>query len=126
MLCIDTSSFIAYLEGASGRDVDLVDQAFADHVGILAPVTVTELLSDPQLDVTVRRTILDLPVLTIVDGHWERAGLLRAKLLRIGHKARLADALIAQSCLDHNATLVTRDGDFKIFKRLAGLKLLEG
>jgi len=39
-------------------------------------------------------------------------------------RARLADTLIAQSCLDHDVALVTRDGDFRHFARVARLKLL--
>jgi predicted nucleic acid-binding protein len=124
MLCIDTSSLIAYLQGAAGPDVDLVDRAFLDEVGIVSPVTITELLSDPNLSRSVRELILQLPVLPITDGFWERAGMLRAKLLRSGHKAKLADTLIAQNCLDHGATLLTRDDDFKAFKRIAGLRIL--
>jgi len=125
MLCIDTSSLIAYLEGARGDDTDLIDQAFSDNVGVISPVTVTEILSEPSLKSAVRQAIVQLPNLPIIDGYWERAGLLRAKVLRSGHKAKLADALIAQNCLDHHATLVTRDRDFKIFKETAGLKVLE-
>ena len=123
MVCIDTSSLIAYLEGANGKDVDLVDQVFTDEVGAISPVTVTEVLSDPHLSRFIRKVILQLPVLKILDGYWERAGTLRAKILRSGHKAKLADTLIAQNCLDHGATLVTRDVDFSVFGRLAGLKL---
>jgi predicted nucleic acid-binding protein len=48
--------------------------------------------------------------------------LLLAKVLSKGRRAKLADTLIAQSCLDHCATLVTRDDDFKIFKQVAGFK----
>ena len=125
MLCVDTSSLIAYLEGAKGEDVDTIDQAFADQVGVITPITVTEVLSDPSLNKNVRETILQLPVLPLSEGFWERAGLLRAKVLRGGHKAKLADALIAQNCLDHRATLVTRDRDFRIFEKLAGLSLFE-
>ena len=123
MICIDTSSLIAYLEGANGKDVDLVDQVFTDEVGAISPVTVTEVLSDPHLSRFIRKVILQLPVLIILDGYWERAGTLRAKILRSGHKAKLADTLIAQNCLDHGATLVTRDVDFTIFGRLIGLKI---
>ncbi len=47
MLCIDTSSLIAYLEGAVGDDVDLVDQAFSDEVAVISPVTVTEIDPGP-------------------------------------------------------------------------------
>jgi len=124
MLCLDTSSLIAYLEGAPGSDVEAVDQALQDRAGFIAPVTLTELLSDPTLSRPVRETILALPVLPVIEGYWERAGLLRAKALRSGNKAKLADTLIAQSCLDHRASLIARDRDFRVFHRLAGLKLL--
>ncbi|MDH4088291.1 MAG: type II toxin-antitoxin system VapC family toxin [Nitrospira sp.] len=123
MLCLDTSSLIAYLQGEEGADVDLVDQALIDQVGVLSPVTVAELLSDPDLSQTLRRTILELPTLSMSEGVWERAGLLRAKVLRTGRRANLADTLIAQSCLDHHATLVTRDRDFKTFVSAAGLRV---
>lgn len=125
MLCLDTSSLIAYLEGSRGADVELIDQALSDEVGVISPITVTELLSDAHLRENVRQTILELPVLSIMEGFWKRAGLLRAKVLRNGHRAPLADALIAQNCLDHRATLVTRDRDFRIFKKVGGLVLLE-
>jgi predicted nucleic acid-binding protein len=123
MLCLDTSSLIAYLQGEEGVDVDAVDQALVDQVGILSPVTVAELLSDPHLTSTLRRTVLELPTLPILEDFWERAGLLRAKVLRTGRRANLADTLVAQSCLDHHAMLVTRDRDFKVFMALAGLRL---
>lgn len=125
MLCIDTSSLIAYLEGDAGEDVELVDRAFADRVGVIAPVTLTEVLSDASLSKPTGEAILQLPLPTLTEGYWERAGLLRAKILKSGHKARLADTLIAQSCLDHQATLIARDRDFQAFHRLAGLRLLE-
>jgi len=41
-----------------------------------------------------------------------------------GRKARLADALIAQSCLDHEVPLITRDADFRNFSRVRDLQLL--
>jgi len=39
-------------------------------------------------------------------------------------KARLADALVAQSCRDHGVPLITRDGDFRNFARVRDLELL--
>ena len=124
MICLDTSSLIAFLEGGTGDDVEAVDKALQDQTGTIAPVTLAELLSDPELPRTLRETILNLPVLPITEGYWERAGLLRAKVLRAGHKAKLADTLIVQSCLDYRVALVTRDRDFRIFHRFSGLKLL--
>jgi predicted nucleic acid-binding protein len=123
MLCLDTSSLIAYLQGEEGADVDMIDQALIDQVGVLSPVTVMELFSDPDLSPTLRRTNLELPALSITEGFWERAGLLRTKVFRIARRATLADTLIAQSCLDHRATLVTRDRDFMVFVSTAGLRV---
>ncbi len=125
MLCLDTSSVIAYLDGHSGSDVEAVDRALENQEGVIAPVTLSELLSDPTLSRTLRKLILELPILPVVEGYWERAGLLRARVLRTGHKAKLADTLIAQSCLDHRVALVARDRDFRVFHRVAGLKLFD-
>lgn len=72
----------------------------------------------------VKDLFLQLPVLEITEGYWQRAGLLRAQLLARGRRARLADSLIAQSCLDHDLSLVTRDSDFRHFVRLAGIRIV--
>ena len=40
----------------------------------MAPVVLTELLSDPKLDAGVGRTLAGLPLMEIQDGFWERAG----------------------------------------------------
>ena len=123
MIAIDSSSFIAYLAGESGADVEATDLALAHRQAALAPVCLTELLSDPGLSAEVRALLIGLPMLEVTDGYWERAGLLRAKVLARRRKARLADTLIAQSCLDHDVELVARDADFAAFAPLAGLKL---
>jgi predicted nucleic acid-binding protein len=123
MIALDSSSLIAYLGGDRGADVDAVELAFEQRQGVLPPVVLSELLSEPRLPSEVREWLLRLPLLEVVEGYWERAGLLRSLVLRRGRRAALADALIAQSCLDHNAPLVTRDVDFSGFARLAGLRL---
>jgi predicted nucleic acid-binding protein len=66
----------------------------------------------------------ELPLLPLSAGYWERTGALRSRILARGLRARLADALIAQSCVDHRLPLVTRDADFRHFARLGGLKLI--
>jgi predicted nucleic acid-binding protein len=45
-------------------------------------------------------------------------------VLASGRKARLGDALIAQSCIDAKVPLLTRDRDFRAFARAAGLRLI--
>jgi len=124
MICLDTSSIIAYLQGVEGKDVTLIDHALLDQIAVFSPVTIAELLSAPNLSSTLRETLMAIPMLAIQEGFWERTGLLRAKILAKGFKAKLADTLIAQTCLDHQIPLVTRDQDFQIFKKLTKLHLL--
>src|SRR5207302_11306145 len=92
----------------------------------LALVVLTELLSDPKVSEPVKGLFMQLPMLEVADGFWQRAGLLRARLLARGRRARLADTLIAQACLDHDLPLVTRDSDFRHFVELAGVRLVVG
>jgi predicted nucleic acid-binding protein len=88
------------------------------------PVVLTELLSDPQLPSRVAALLEGLPMLEVTDGYWEKAGILRSEVLSRKLEARLADALIAQSCLDHDVILVSRDSDFRHFAAARGLALL--
>ncbi|HIE94524.1 MAG TPA: PIN domain-containing protein [Acidobacteria bacterium] len=125
MIALDTSSVVAYLDGSTGTDVLAVDLALEQHQAVLPPVVLCELLSAPRLPNDARALFEQLPLLDVLDGYWERAGLLRARLLGKRYKARIADALIAQSCLDHDVPLVSRDRDFRHFSKLAALQILE-
>lgn len=124
MIAADTSSMIAFLEGEDGDDVDLVQSALDHQQLTLPPVVLAELLSDPALSRTVRSLLAGLPLLQVEPGYWERAGTLRASVLKQKKKARVADSLIAQSCLDQSTPLVTRDRDFQHFAAIVGLPLL--
>jgi predicted nucleic acid-binding protein len=123
VIALDTSSTIAFLSGERGSDVTAVEAALRFRQGAFPPIVVTELLSDPAVLTGVAAMIRGVPRLEILEGYWERAGELRAGLLRRGLKARLADTLIAQSCLDHQVALLTRDRDFRNFATHAGLSL---
>lgn len=124
MIAVDSSSWIAYLGGGRGTDVEAIALALEHRQAVLPPVVLTELLSDPALSSEVKTLLGSLPMLEVLGGYWERAGLLRGRMLAQGRRARLADTLIAQSCLDHDAELVTRDRDFVALARAAGLRLL--
>lgn len=124
MIAADTSSLIAYLSGSRGADVDLLEEALMARQVVLPPVVLSELLSDPKAGKALEPILRDIPTLAIVDGYWKRSGVLRAGLLSRGLKARLADALIAQSCIDHRVPLITRDGDFRHFARHSTLRIL--
>jgi predicted nucleic acid-binding protein len=124
VIAADTSSMIAFLQGDPGEDADLIQSALEHQQLALPPPVLAELLSDPALPHTVRTLLAGLPLLELEPGFWERAGMLRASVLKKKKNARIADALIAQSCLDQSTPLVTRDRDFRHFAAAARLPLL--
>ncbi len=126
MIAADTSTWIAFLEGENGNDVQLLDKALQDRQVLMVPVVLTELLSDPKLPARLANTLADVPMIEIEAGFWQRAGALRAKALSKRRKARLGDALIAQSCIDRDVPLLTRDRDFRAFVDAAGLDIIRG
>jgi predicted nucleic acid-binding protein len=126
MIAADTSTWVAYLEGAIENDAELLRQALSNKLAVMVPVVLSELLSDPELPAQVASSLMDLPLIQTTPGYWQRAGLLRAKVLAQGRRARLGDALIAQSCVDEGLSLLTRDRDFRAFTEAANLDLVYG
>lgn len=126
MTAADTSTWIAFFQGESGDDVQMLAKALADRQVVRVSPVLTELLSDPGLSASVARALSDLPLIDIRLGYWHRAGRLRAGVLAEHRKARLGDALIAQSCIDGGVSLITRDRDFRAFVERTGLKLILG
>ncbi|MGA9980706.1 MAG: PIN domain-containing protein [Candidatus Sulfotelmatobacter sp.] len=126
MIAADTSTWVAFLEGAGGEDAKLLDRALEDRQVLMVPVVLTELLSDPKLPSSVAETLAEVPLVEIGPGYWQRAGALRARVLAKSRKARLGDALIAQICIDQDIPLITRDRDFRAFAETANLDLVLG
>jgi len=124
VIAADTSTWIAFLAGDAGEDTDALDRALGDRQVVMAPAVLTELLSDPGLPSEVAKLFAELPLIEISAGYWQRAGELRAKVLAKRRKARLGDALIAQSCMDGGIALLTRDRDFRAFAAEAAIDLL--
>jgi predicted nucleic acid-binding protein len=124
MIAADTSTWVAYLNGSPGDDVLLLDKALQDRQLGMVPAVLTELLSDSKLPAAVSASLVDVPLLEIQPGFWQRAGSLRAKVLAKGRRARIADSLITQTCLDAGISVITRDRDFRTFAQTAGLNLL--
>ena len=124
MLAVDSSTWIAYFGGEAGEDVETLDRALRERQVVLPAPVLTELLSDPKIDPEVAQSLRDLPLLEPTEGFWDRAGALRAGVLRRKRKARLGDALIAQLCRDHEVRLLKRDRDFRAFDEAAETELL--
>jgi len=81
-------------------------------------------LSDPKLPSGVAELLSQVPLIEIEPGYWQRAGVLRAKVLARRRSARLGDALIAQTCIDRGVPLLSRDRDFRAFAEAAELDLV--
>jgi hypothetical protein len=123
VIAADSSTLIAYIQGQGGIDVRLLDQCIGNNDIALPPIVLAEVLCDPALPPGHATLIRSLSVLELVNGYWLRAAENRAKVLSKKLRARLADTLIAQSCIDHDVALITRDGDFRHFAKHCGLKL---
>jgi predicted nucleic acid-binding protein len=125
MIAADSSSLSAYFQGIERRDTTLIDAAFAAGDLRLPPAVLTELLSDPSPThrADFEQVLSGIGILAITIGYWHRAGLARRKILSLKLKCRTADALIAQSCMDHGVSLVAHDPDFRHFEKHCGLKL---
>lgn len=124
MIALDSSALIAYLQGDATPAAEAARMVLAERQACLPPVVLTEVLSEPTLPKRVADLISALPVLEVTEGYWRRAGELRAQVLAAGRRARLADTLIAQSCLDHDVSLVSSDRDFRHFVKAGRLRLL--
>lgn len=124
MIAVDSSSFIAFLKGDIGWDIERVFRALENEELILPPIVVAEMFSNHRLPENLVDYIKALPVLPLLPEFWRRAGMLRAGMLSKKLKARLADTLIAQCCIDHHIPLITRDSDFRHFVEHGDLILL--
>lgn len=122
MIATDTSSLVAYLSGERGDDVARIDEAIATRELRLPPPVVSELLSKPDQS-QIEALLSEIPQLELTPGFWDRAGRTRRVLRLRGLKAALADALIAQCCIDADVALIARDRDYRHFEQWCGLRL---
>lgn len=125
MISADSSSLIAFLEGEIGGDIDLLERALAEGDLVFAPPVVTELRAGAVPNDELEALLAQTPRLSLDDGLWDRAGRNRRLLIEKGLRARFADAIIAQCCIDAAVPLIARDRDYRHFERWCGLKLAE-
>lgn len=83
-------------------------------------MVLVEILSDPLLPKKFVDEIGGLPLLEITENYWQRAGINSSKLISKKLKARLADTLIAQSCIDHQILSLQEMSILSIFLNTAG------
>lgn len=111
----DTSIWVDHFLGKSGADLEHFKNALHEGRIVMAPVVLAELLSSKKMPSIVESLLLEVPFATPGPNFWKKAGLLRRLLAKQGINASLADCLIAQSCLEKNLPLLTRDKTIKKF-----------
>jgi predicted nucleic acid-binding protein len=123
MIAADTSVLIDYFQGKTNPQTDKLDEVLLSHSLVLPPVVLVEILSDPFLPKKFVEKMLGLPILEPTENFWLRSGINRSKLISKKLKARFANTLIAQSCIDYQVPLITNDQDFRHFTKHCGLML---
>lgn len=123
MIAVDSCVVIDYLAGVRSAVTEITDEALSQGRLALPTIVITELYSDPEARNDVAAFVQTALLLEFKDDFWVRAGLLRAKIRKLGLKANLGDALIAQSCIDHDVPLLTVDADFRHYVKVGELKL---
>lgn len=123
MIAVDASVAIPWFEGGDYPEVRRMDELMRARQIVFPAVVVTEVLSGPAVGEWVANVLSRSSVLPILEGYWIRAGQLRSRVRAAGRKARLADSLVAQACVDSDLALLARDSDFQAFAELGGLRL---
>lgn len=122
MIAADSSILIDAMQGVTGAKIQMLHDAIRTDTLRLPPPVVTEILSFPRAAVGLSQ-FGAYKQLDIETGFWGRAAVSRRGLLERGLKAKLADALIAQCCIDADVPLLSHDTDFRHFAAHCGLKL---
>ncbi|MDN5856008.1 MAG: PIN domain nuclease [Actinomycetia bacterium] len=130
MNLVDSSVWIDYLRGVSGRATDFVRTAFvdADTPAITEPIAM-ELLAgaSPSELSNVERLTDGLPSLPIVPELDYRDAAALYRVVRADGRTvrRLNDCLIAAIAIRHDATLVHKDADFEAVGSTTSLRHLD-
>ncbi|MDH3523303.1 MAG: PIN domain nuclease [Acidobacteriota bacterium] len=128
MIVVDSNAWADFFNGVPTPEVERLDSALEGEEDLaVLPIIVTEVLQGFRTDTgfrRARRLLCSLPVIhPTLDAHVQAASLYR--LLRgKGVTVRGAvDCLIAQTCLDLGASLLSPDADFARIARHTPLRL---
>jgi len=128
MIIVDSNTWADFFNGASNPHVQRLNIALQEEEDLaIVPIIITEVLQGFRTDSgfqRARRVLLALPVIQpTVDCHVRAARLFRS-LRQKGITVRGAvDCIIAQTCLDVDAELLSPDADFERIARHTPLRL---
>jgi len=128
MMIVDTNTWADHFNGVRSPHAERLDAALREEEDLaMIPIILTEVLQGFRTDAgfrRARRVLLSLPVVQpTVSGHVRAAQLFRS-LRRKGVTVRGAvDCVIAQTCLDIQAEILSPDADFEHIARHTPLRL---
>jgi len=131
MIIVDSNAWADFFNGLDEPHVARLDTALRDEEDLaILPIIVTEVLQGFRTESGFRKAeavVLSLPVIEPTMGCHVRAARLFRSLRGKGVTVRGAiDCVIAQTCLDLDAQLLSPDRDFKHIARHTPLLLLRG
>ncbi len=129
MILIDTSAFIEFLNRTGSREDRIVEQLVVDNDDMAIPdITLTEILQgirDEQEYAEIKSSLLTFPILSLTGNNsYIAAADLYRKCRKKGAIVRnTVDLLVAQTAVEHKATLLHKDRDFDAIAKICDLKL---
>lgn len=131
VIVVDSNTWADYFNGTSTPHVERLDEALEEGEDLaVLPIIVTEVLQGLRSERgfrTARKMLVRLPVFQpTLDCHVRAAAMFRS-LRGAGVTVRGAvDCVIAQTCLDLDAILLSPDRDFRFIAQHTALRLWDG
>ena len=128
MMIVDSNTWADFFNGVQSPHANRLEAALDEEEDLaVIPIIITEVLQGFRTDTgfqRAQRVLVSLPVIhPTVDCHVRAARMFRS-LRRKGVTVRGAvDCVIAQSCLDIGAELLSPDADFRHIARHTSLRL---
>ena len=131
MMIVDSNTWADFFNGVEAPHVARLDGALQSEEDLaVLPIIVTEVLQGFRTERgfrTAERVLVSLPVVhPTLDCHVRAAQLFRSLRRQDVAVRGAVDCVIAQTCLDLNADLLSPDRDFKQIARHAPLRLWSG
>ncbi len=127
LLLVDSSVWIAYFSLNDGPGVLALEHALrTDEPICIIDIILTEVLqgfrNEREFELA-RRTLTSVERLPLSYVTYVNAARLHRRLRGQGVTAKTIDCVVAQSCMDARAELLTADSDFKMMARHTRLRL---
>lgn len=128
MMIVDSNAWADFFNGVQSPHVQRLDVALQEEEDLaVIPIIITEVLQGFRTDTgfqRARRVLVALPVIhPTVERHVRAARLFRTLRRKRVTVRGAVDCIIAQTCLDIEAELLSPDSDFKHIARHTPLRL---